>query len=103
MNYNVVFTEAANRNLDVLVKYIINEFCNKQAAKHLLESIADVIDNIGENPYMYSRCKEPFLYFKGYRRAIITGTKYILIYKKENTNVYIMGIFHSLEDYKNKL
>ena len=40
---------------------------------------------------------------KEYREAVLTDMNYIVIYKVEDENVYVLGVFHELEQYKNKL
>ena len=56
-----------------------------------------------ENPYQFPECRDCFLKSKGYCEVIVADMKYLLIFKVENKNVYVMGVFHGLEDYKYKI
>lgn len=103
MRYDVVFTDRARDDLEEVVEYLITEFCNKQAVEHLLLCVDNVLDNLIINPYIYPRCREPILCFKGYRIAVVSETKYVLIYRIDVKKVYIMGIFHSTEQYEKKI
>ena len=40
---------------------------------------------------------------KGYRRLNLDKTKYFLLYRIENSIVFIDGIYHQLQDYENKI
>ena len=38
-----------------------------------------------------------------YHEAKVTGMDYVIIYKIDDKNVYILGIFQTLENYENKI
>ena len=39
----------------------------------------------------------------GYHEARIPGMEYVIVYKIAAENVYILGIFHTLENYAEKM
>ena len=50
-------------------------------------------------------CEDFLLKRREYRKAALTEMSYVLIYRveEETKTVYVLGIFHDLENYKNKV
>lgn len=105
MKYKLIITERAEELLDNIIYYIINKFKNSQAAEKLLEEINHVYNNLECNPEMYAYSEEPFMKSRGYRKAVIPHYDYVIIFRmdEEINIIYIMGYFHVLELYINKL
>lgn len=103
MAYRLIITERAEELLEQLVNYILYKFRNEQAAGHLLDGIEQLYDRLQDNPYQFADCRDSFLKSKGYKEAIVKNVDYILIFRIEGNVVYVLGIFHQLENYKNKL
>ena len=57
MAYKLNVTEHADELLDNLVYHLVNRLKNKQAARHLLDSIDIVYDRLEINPYQYPECR----------------------------------------------
>lgn len=103
MDYRLMITERAEQLLEQLVNYILYKFRNEQAARHLLDDIEQLYDRLEDNPYQFADCRDPFLKSKGYKEAVVKDMDYILIFRMEGNVVYVLGIFHQLENYKDKL
>ena len=103
MAYRLIITERTEELLEQLVNYILYKFRNEQAARHLLDGIEQLYDRLQDNPYQFADCRDSFLKSKGYKEAIVKNVDYILIFRIEGNVVYVLGIFHQLENYKNKL
>lgn len=103
MDYRLVITERAEELLDNIVYYLQYRLKSEQAAKHLLSGIEKIYDRLEKNPYQFLECKDPYLKSREYREAVIPDMDYLLIFRIEKDIVYVLGIFHSLEKYKNKL
>lgn len=103
MNYKLIITERAEELLDGLVRYLLYQIKNEQAAVHFLNSIEQVYSRLEENPLQFPRCRDSYLSQLGYREAVFTDMKYLVIFRIEENNVYIVGVFHELEQYRNKL
>lgn len=103
MDYKLIITERAEELLDNLVHYLIFRLKNEQAAQHLLDSIEEIYERLEENPFQFAYCKDKLLRIKEYRDAVIPDMNYVVIFKLEEQYVYILGIFHMLENYKTKL
>jgi plasmid stabilization system protein ParE len=103
MTYNLIITKRAEALLDKLIFYLLHQLKNEQAAKHLLDGVSKIYDIVAENPFQFPECKDLVLKRKEYREAVIPGMHYIVIYRVYEDNVYILGFFHHLENYNQKL
>lgn len=103
MDYKIVITERAEELLENLVNYLLLNIKNRQAATHLLDCVENLYIRLEENPFQFPISKDTYLFHKGYREAVLTDMRYLVIYKIEDNIVYILGVFHELEQYKNKV
>ena len=103
MIYNLIITEKAEELLENIIDYLLNNLQNRSTAIHLLDNIEKIYGRIENNPYEFPYSQDNYLHFKKYRDAVIPNMKYLVVYKIENKNVYILGIFHDLENYKSQL
>jgi len=105
MHYKLIITERSEELLDNIINYIINKLKNPQAAKNLIIGIENVYSNLEYNPEIYAYSEDHFMKSRGYRKAVIPNYNYVIIFRidKEKNTIYIMGYFHALELYKNKL
>ncbi len=103
MNYKLIVTERAEELLDGLIRYLLYQIKNEQAAIHLLDSVEQVYSRLEENPFQFPQCRDSYLSQLGYREAVFLNMKYLIIFRIEEKNVYIIGVFHELEQYRNKL
>lgn len=103
MDYRLMITERAEELLEQLVNYILYKFRNEQTARHLLDDIEQLYDRLEDNPYQFADCRDSFLKSKGCKEAVVKDMDYILIFRMEGNVVYVLGIFHQLENYKDTL
>ncbi|MBQ9199193.1 MAG: type II toxin-antitoxin system RelE/ParE family toxin [Lachnospiraceae bacterium] len=103
MTYNLIITDRADELIDDCVYYIINKLKNPKAAKHLLDGISKLYDRLEDNPYQFKDSKDDYLRKKGYKEALVLDMQYKIIFRIEENNVYIVGLFHDLEDYFSKV
>ncbi len=103
MAYKLTVTEQADELLDNLTYHLVYRLKNEQAAKHLLDCIDGIYDRLEVNPYQFAECRDPYLAKRGYREAVISQMDYILIFDVRADVVNVVGIFHQLENYRNKL
>lgn len=103
MIYNLIITERADELLDKLVFYLIYQLKNEQAASHLLDGVSKIYDRVADNPFQFPKCGDLVLKRKEYREAVIPDMNYIVIYRVHEDDVYILGVFHGLENYNQKL
>lgn len=103
MGYRLIITDRAEELLDGLVNYLLYKLKNQQAAIHLLDNIERIYDRLEENPFQFPLSMDTYLLHKGYREAVLPDMNYVLIFKIEGNNVYVLGVFHQLEQYRKKL
>ena len=105
MGYNLEFTRKASQHVDKLVAYLLDPLKNGQAASHFLSGVDEVYARLEEDPWQFPACTDYVLRKKEYRKAKIPGMSYVVIYQvdKDIRTVYVMGIFHELENYGIKL
>lgn len=103
MAYKLIITDRADELIDKLVGYIINKLQNKEAASHLLDELDDIYSRLAENPYQFPESKDDYLYSRGYREAHFSEMSYKTVFRIDENKVYIVGIFHDLEEYEKKI
>ena len=99
MAYNVKITASAEKDLDEILTYIVEELSNPQAAAHLLDEITKTFHVLAENPMVYPACTQPLL--QRFRKIVVM--RYVIIYRVDATTVYVERLFSQLEDYVHKL
>ncbi len=103
MDYKLNITEHADELLDELMYYLIYRLKNKQAAKHLLDSIDDIYNRLEDNPLQFPESRNPYLAKKGYREAVVSQMNYVIVFDVRKNVVNVVGVFYQLENYKRKL
>ena len=103
MVYNLIITDRADELIDSRVFYIINKLKNTTAAGHLLDGISEVYNRLEENPYQFPDSKDDYLKRRGYKEALISDMQYKIVFRIEESTVYVVGFFHDLEDYPSKV
>ncbi len=103
MAYKLIVTEHAMELLDELVYHLLYHLRNEQAAKHLLDEIDHIYDRLEENPYQFPESRDMYLKKKGYHEAVVTQMNYTVVFGVNKGNVNVIGVFHQLEDYRNKV
>ncbi len=89
MAYSIIATNEMNMLLDNCVDYLLNKLNNQQAAEHLLAEVAEVYEQLEDNPYIYRMSQDSFMKSLNYHEAKIKGMDYVIIYKVVERNIYI--------------
>lgn len=103
MAYRLEITEHADELIDRLTGYLIQKLQNVSAAAHLLDGLDTIYDRLEDNPYQFPESPDFILYRRGYREALVPGMSYRLVFRIQEDKVYILGVYHELEDYGNKV
>lgn len=105
MGYKIIITDKAKEQTESIAAYLYGSLKNTSAVKHFLENLYSLYDRLTANPKQFSLCRDYVLKKKGYRKAVFSNMKYCLIFKlaEDEKEVYIMGIFHGLENYTEKI
>lgn len=105
MVYKSIITRQAIKQEVNIFRYLLEVLKSQQAGLHFSNELHKIYIRLEDNPFQFPECNDKFLKSKGYRKADMTDMKYIIIFRVENESkiVYILGIFHMLENYKDKL
>ena len=103
MAYNLIITERADELIDRLIAYLVNNLKNQDAASHFLDELEAIYDRLQDNPYQFSESKDEYLFLRGYREALFLEMNYRVVFRTDEQSIYILGVFHTLEDYGRKV
>lgn len=103
MAYNLIITERADELVDRLTAYLIIHLKNPDAASHFLDELEAIYNRLEENPFQFAESKDEYLFIRGYRVALFQGINYYVVFRVDEQTVYVLGVFHTLEDYARKL
>ena len=103
MVYKVLITPDAEEDIDRFIAYLINEKNSKQAARNVLEDFEATIQSLSIVAGSLKLCDNPRLSELGYRRINFLSHRYFMLYRIEKKTVVVDAVFHSLQDYENKM
>lgn len=103
MTYKLIISEYTDYQIDCIFHYISVRLNNKLAAKSVLSDIENAYDILTLNAESFSLCTDSYLREKEYHKLSLQHHDYVIIYRIDGNNVFISGIFHMLENYRNKL
>jgi len=103
MNYEIIQSAPAVRDLDSIIHYIAIRLNNPKAASDLLDEFENRLANLHDSPRFYSPARSERLAGKGFHQ--FTFGNYVAFYKivEEKHKVFIVRIFYQKQDYENKL
>ncbi|MCM1159481.1 MAG: hypothetical protein NC300_12525 [Bacteroidales bacterium] len=103
MTYKIVVSERANMHLDNILSYIVYKLKNKQAARAVYDDVKNMYDKLEYMAGSVALCEDSYLAEKGYHKLVLDKHDYILLFQIYDDIVYVNGIFHMLENYREKL
>ena len=103
MAYKLIITEHADHLIDKLVRYLFHKLHHPEAALHLMDRLDAVYERLADNPLQFPESSDALLYRKGYREALLAEMDYRVVFRIEDQTVYIVGVYHCLEDYIKKI
>ena len=103
MVYELIISERADELIDRLTAYLLNHLKNPGAAAHFLNELDSIYDRLIDNPYQFPDSPDEYLFLRGYREALFETMQYKVVYRIDNQKVLIVGVFHTLEDYRRKV
>ena len=103
MAYNLIVTERADELVDRLTAYLLHHLKNPVAASRFLDELEEIYNRLLENPYQFSESKDKYLFLRGYREALFHSMSYRVVFRVHEQVVYVLGVFHTLEDYGKKI
>ena len=103
MAYKLIVTEYADELIDELVGYLVKKLKNPNASLHLMNGLENVYERLAESPMQFPESSDDFLRNRGYRETLVPEMRYRVVFRIESRVVYIVGVFHTLEDFAKKL
>ena len=104
MAYNLIVTNHADSLIDSLTFYLLNNLHNPDAALHFMNGLEKIYARLEENPFQFPQSSDDFLRSREYREALVPEMDYRVVFHiEEPSTVYIVGVFHTLENYVKKL
>ena len=103
MDYKLVISERAEMHIDRILDYVVNVLKNPSAASSILDDIEDAYNKLEYMAESLGYCHDLYLAEKGYRKIILSGHDYLILYKVDGNEVHVSGVFHMRENYAEKL
>ena len=103
MDYELIISDRADELTDRLTFYLLNNLKNPTAASHFLDELDSVYDRLTDNPYQFPESPDEYLFLQGYREALFETMQYKVVFRIDNQQVLIVGVFHTREDYRRKI
>lgn len=103
MNYNIIVSESAIKDLDEIIKYIIEVLLNNKAASDFIDEVERKYIEVSKYPYMFELSRDYRLRKKGYHRVVINNYVILYLINDKSKEVIISGIFYGGQNYKNYL
>lgn len=103
MDYEILVSEDAERDLDRFIRYLLFEKENEQAARNLLDDFEMTKQSLAYVAGSLKDCMNPRLREQGYKRINFMAHRYFMLYRIEGNKAIIDNILHDLQDYENRL
>lgn len=103
MEYKVVITSDAEENLEGVIRYLLYEKKNEQAATNVLNDFEVTKQSLSRTAGSIKLCDNSKLKALGYRRMNFLSHRYFMLYRLEGKVAIVDNIFHGLQDYENKM
>ena len=99
MAYKVIIMPPAKRRLDMYVGYTIEKLNNRQVAREILEDAKATKKRLAAIADSLKVCDNPILAKYGYRKIKFEKHKFLMVYRIQDNQVIVDGMFHELQDY----
>ena len=93
MDYKVIVTQDAEKDLDKFLRYLIYEKENRQAAKNVLDDFEMTKERLAKIAGSLKDCDNPRLRMLGYKRINFIKHRYFMLYRIIDDEVIIQIIF----------
>ena len=103
MDYDLIISDRADQLLENCLCYLLYKLKSEQAAGHFLNETEKIYERLRRNPYQFPQSRDLYLQKQGYREAVYHDMDYLIVFRIENRTVYVLGLFHQLEEYRMKL
>ena len=102
-DFKVVLTDKAESHARKILDYIVYELENVQAALSIEQDMKETVVRLSCIAGSLKLCDDPDLRALEYRTIHLRRHRYFMLYKIIGNYVYVIGIYHDLQDYENIL
>lgn len=103
MSYKVTFTDTAEKQAQRILDYLFFELKNTQAAYNVEQDMKETVKRLTHVAGSLKLCDNPRLRALKYRIIHFKYHRYFMLYKIVERQVYIVGVYHDLQDYEQKI
>ena len=103
MAYKLIISERAGAHLDSIIGYTVHTLKKPGAAAAILTDMEEAFDRLESMPESFAYCNDLHLAQRGYRKVLLSRHDYLMLFRIDNDEIHISGIFHMKEDYANKV
>ena len=100
-SFDVIISPKALSQLNSYIDYLQYTLLNDQAAYNMWQDALETRNHLSEVANSLKFCSHPELKKSGYRSINFMRHRYIMLYRIEDTVVYVEAIYHQLQDYEN--
>ena len=101
MAFKVIFKKAALAQFQECISYIEAKIGNFYAAKAVAKDADETVKRLSVIANGLKFCNDDNLCKLGYRTIHFKKHHYIMLYRIDGNTVYIVGVFHAMQDYEN--
>ncbi|MDE7281245.1 MAG: type II toxin-antitoxin system RelE/ParE family toxin [Ruminiclostridium sp.] len=103
MEFNLIFTEEFEKDLDEVLNYISDKLDNTIAAERLMDKISDKFLQLGDNPFLYPKCHDSKIARQGYRFAVVGNYLIFYMADEKTKTVYLSRFLYGGRNSKGNL
>lgn len=100
MDFEVIFSEQAEQDLDKIISYCLYKLKNTQAAMNILSDVENTLKRLSCMADSLRLCENTLLCDLGYREIRLKQHSYFMLYRIEGNRAYVDAIYHDLQDYE---
>ena len=101
--YKVMVMPEVKIQLRKYLGYLRNEKKNEQAYDSVKKDYKDTIESLEDIAGSLRDCDNPILSRRGLKRIKFMRHDYVLLYRMKGDVAEVVAMFHTLEDYENKM
>ncbi len=96
-------TKKAEDQLDAIIDYVVVQLENPLAATSVFSDYLLSINRLKDHPLAFAYVNDDGLRRRGYRKIKFERHDYILLFTIENDVVNVTGVFHTQQNYINRI
>ena len=100
MAYKVIITPPSKHRLDMYVGYTAMRLKNLPAARSIIKDARNTFLKLSETADKVKICDNPVLAAHGYRKFHFLKHDFVILFRIDENNVIVDGMFHELQDYE---